>query len=243
MADHHGHFDHAPGDGDRHFGGHDSGGLGTYCARQRTGAVSAVHGGYGKRYRADRAGGLSLVAGVSFHQRHPAPGLGYGLRLCGADGESHRRVRHRAFDSDRGRFVRLGLVGRAQRVSSMSLETPLHRVEGLGSAHSGVSHFWRERVTAAALIPLSGWFVASVVWFMGKTEAEVAGYFQHPWNALLMGLFVIVTCVHMMLGLQVVIDDYVHRPGQRIVLLLLNRAFAWIVGGLSLVARLRLAVG
>jgi succinate dehydrogenase / fumarate reductase membrane anchor subunit len=125
----------------------------------------------------------------------------------------------------------------------MSLETPLHRVEGLGSAHSGVGHFWRERVTAAALIPLSAWFVASVLWFMGKTEAEVAGYFQHPWNALLMGLFVIVTCLHMMLGLQMVIDDYVHRPGQRIFLLLLNRAFSWIVGGLSLVALLRLAVG
>ncbi len=125
----------------------------------------------------------------------------------------------------------------------MSLETPLHRVEGLGSAHSGVGHFWRERVTAAALIPLSAWLVISVLLLMGKTEAEVASFFQHPWNALLMGLFVIVSCVHMMLGLQMVIDDYVHHSGRRIVLLLLNRAFAWVVGGLSLVALLRLAVG
>jgi len=125
----------------------------------------------------------------------------------------------------------------------MSLETPLHRVQGLGSAHSGVRHFWRERVTAAALIPLSAWFVVSVMLLVGQTEGEVAAYFQHPWNALLMALFVIVACVHMMLGLQVVIDDYVHRPGQRIVLLLLNRAFTWIVGGLSLVALLRLGVG
>ncbi|MBV8801145.1 MAG: succinate dehydrogenase, hydrophobic membrane anchor protein [Alphaproteobacteria bacterium] len=125
----------------------------------------------------------------------------------------------------------------------MSLETPLHRVQGLGSAHSGVRHFWRERVTAAALIPLSVWFVASAALLGGKTEAEVAGYLQHPWNALIMGLFVIVICVHMMLGLQVVIDDYVHHPGQRIALLLLNRAFTWVVGGLSLVALARLAVG
>jgi succinate dehydrogenase / fumarate reductase membrane anchor subunit len=102
----------------------------------------------------------------------------------------------------------------------MSLETPLHRVQGLGSAHSGVTHFWRERVTAAALIPLSAWLVISVMLLAGKTEAEVAGFFQHPWNALLMGLFVIVSCVHMMLGLQVVIDDYVHHTGQRIVLLM-----------------------
>jgi len=125
----------------------------------------------------------------------------------------------------------------------MSLETPLHRVQGLGSAHSGVRHFWRERVTAGALIPLSAWFLVSLLFLVGKTEGEVAAYFQHPWNALLMGLFVIVACVHMMLGLQVVIDDYVHAPGRRIFLLLLNRAFTWIVGGLSLVALLRLAVG
>jgi succinate dehydrogenase / fumarate reductase membrane anchor subunit len=125
----------------------------------------------------------------------------------------------------------------------MSLETPLHRVQGLGSAHSGVGHFWRERVTAAALIPLSAWLVFSILRFVGTTEAEIAGFFQRPWNAMLMGLFVIVTCVHMMLGLQVVIDDYVHHPGQRIVLLLLNRAFAWVVGASSLIALLRLAVG
>lgn len=125
----------------------------------------------------------------------------------------------------------------------MSLETPLHRVQGLGSSHSGVGHFWRERVTAAALIPLSAWLVVSLLGFVGNTEAEIAAFFQRPWNAMLMGLFVIVTCVHMMLGLQVVIDDYVHHPGQRIVLLLLNRAFTWVVGASSLVALLRLAVG
>lgn len=125
----------------------------------------------------------------------------------------------------------------------MSLETPLHRVQGLGSAHSGVSHFWRERVTAAALIPLSAWFVVSVVRLVGTSEAETAAFFQHPWNAVLMGLFILLTCVHMTLGLQVAIDDYVHKAGQRIALLLLIRAFAWLVGALSLVALLRLAVG
>lgn len=125
----------------------------------------------------------------------------------------------------------------------MSLRTPLHRVQGLGSAHSGVGHFWRERVTAAALIPLSAWFVVSVMLLIGKTEAEVAAFFQHPWNGLLMGLFIIVSCVHMVLGLQVVIDDYVHHAGQRILFLLLNRAFTWLVGGLALVALARLAVG
>ncbi|HEY4112815.1 MAG TPA: succinate dehydrogenase, hydrophobic membrane anchor protein [Rhizomicrobium sp.] len=125
----------------------------------------------------------------------------------------------------------------------MSFETPLHRVQGLGSAHSGVSHFWRERVTAAALIPLSAWFVISLVRLVGTSEAETAAFFQHPWNAVLMGLFILLSCVHMTLGLQAVIDDYVHSAGQRIALLLLNRAFAWLIGALSLVSLLRLAVG
>lgn len=124
----------------------------------------------------------------------------------------------------------------------MSLETPLHRVQGLGSAHAGVTHFWRERVTAVALIPLSVWFVVSVLRLIGTSEAEVAGFFQRPWNAVFMGLFVFLTCIHMTLGLQVVIDDYVHHPGHKIVLLLVNRAFAWLVGAISLVALLRIVI-
>ena len=124
----------------------------------------------------------------------------------------------------------------------MSLETPLHRVQGLGSAHAGVTHFWRERVKAGALIPLSAWFVVSVLRLVGTSEAEVAGFFQRPWNAVFMGLFILLTCIHMSLGLQVVIDDYIHRPGQRILLLLLNRAFSWLVAAISLVALLRIVI-
>jgi succinate dehydrogenase / fumarate reductase, membrane anchor subunit len=124
----------------------------------------------------------------------------------------------------------------------MSLETPLHRVQGLGPAHSGVGHFWTQRVTAVALIPLSVWLVIAVLGLVGTTEAEVAGFFQRPWNAILMGLFVVVACIHMSLGLQVVIDDYVHSPGRRIFLLLLNRAFAWVIAAACLIALLRIAI-
>jgi succinate dehydrogenase / fumarate reductase membrane anchor subunit len=122
----------------------------------------------------------------------------------------------------------------------MSLQSPLHKVEGLGSAHSGLTHFWRERVTAAALIPLSVWLVASGLGLVGATEAEVAGFLQRPWNAVLMGLFVVLTCIHMSLGVQAVIDDYIHSEGQKIALLLLNRAFVWLLGAVSLVAILRI---
>ncbi len=124
----------------------------------------------------------------------------------------------------------------------MSLETPLHRVQGLGSAHSGLTHFWRERVSAVALIPLSVWFVVSVLLLIGKSEPEVADYIRAPWNAVFMAFFVILTCMHMSLGIQVVIDDYVYRPGQKIVLLLLNRAFAWLIAAISLVSILRLVI-
>jgi succinate dehydrogenase / fumarate reductase membrane anchor subunit len=84
--------------------------------------------------------------------------------------------------------------------------------------------------------------VISVLRLIGTSEAEVAGFFQRPWNAVFMGLFVLLSCIHMSLGIQVVIDDYVHHPGRRIFLLLLNRAFAWLVAAISLVALLRIVI-
>src|SRR5664279_1933228 len=103
----------------------------------------------------------------------------------------------------------------------MSLETPLHKVEGLGSSHSGVTHFWRQRVTAAALVPLSIWFIVSVLGLVGANSANAAAFLQHPLNAILMAAFVTITLYHMTLGLQVVIDDYVYVNWQKLSLMLL----------------------
>jgi succinate dehydrogenase / fumarate reductase membrane anchor subunit len=122
----------------------------------------------------------------------------------------------------------------------MTMETPLHRVQGLGAAHSGTQHFWRERVTALALIPLSIWFGFSALALIGAKEVDVLTYFQHPWNAGLMGMFVVIMLIHQMIGLQSVIDDYVHQPGLKLACLLLNRAFAWIVGVACLISLLRI---
>jgi succinate dehydrogenase / fumarate reductase membrane anchor subunit len=122
----------------------------------------------------------------------------------------------------------------------MSLETPLHRVQGLGAAHSGTQHFWRQRVTAIALVPLSIWFGFSALGLIGAKEVAVLTYFQHPWNAGLMGLFVVIMLVHMMIGIQSVIDDYVHQPGLKLMWLLLNRAFAVLVGVACLISLLRI---
>lgn len=122
----------------------------------------------------------------------------------------------------------------------MTMETPLHRVQGLGAAHSGTQHFWRERVTAIALVPLSIWFGFSALALIGAKEVDVLTYFQHPWNAGLMGMFVVIMLIHQMIGIQSVIDDYVHQPGLKLVWLLLNRAFAIIVGVACLISLLRI---
>jgi succinate dehydrogenase / fumarate reductase membrane anchor subunit len=123
----------------------------------------------------------------------------------------------------------------------MSLETPLHKVQGMGSSHSGVSHFWRQRVTAAALIPLSIWFGVSVLGLIGAHEAATLAFLSQPLNAILMAFFVVILLFHMALGLQVVIDDYVHSNGQKLVLMLLMRGFSIAVGATAIFALLRIA--
>lgn len=123
----------------------------------------------------------------------------------------------------------------------MSLETPLHKVRGMGSAHSGVGHFWRQRVTAAALIPLAIWFAISVLGLIGAHEAATLTFLSQPLNAILMAAFIVILLFHMALGLQVVIDDYVRRDGQKLFLMLLMRGFTIGVGAASIFALLRIA--
>ena len=122
------------------------------------------------------------------------------------------------------------------------LDTPLHKVQGLGSAHSGVKHFWRTGVTSAALIPLTIWFAYAVLRLAGGTMIDTLTFFQHPLNAVLMAVFILITLYHSALGLQMVIDDYVPAPGARIALLLLSRAFALAVGATCIVALLRIVI-
>jgi len=122
------------------------------------------------------------------------------------------------------------------------LDTPLHRVQGLGSAHSGVTHFWRQRVTAAALIPLSIWFGYSVLRLVGGDMSDTLAFFQHPLNAVLMAVFMVIALYHMVLGLQMIIDDYVPSPGGKIALLLLSRAGALAIGATCVIALLRIVI-
>jgi succinate dehydrogenase / fumarate reductase membrane anchor subunit len=92
-----------------------------------------------------------------------------------------------------------------------SAETPLHKVRGMGSAHSGTGHFWHERVTSVALIPLSLWFGYVMLGLAGTSEVTALQFLAHPWNAILMGAFVAFSLWHAYLGLQVVVDDYIRH--------------------------------
>jgi succinate dehydrogenase / fumarate reductase membrane anchor subunit len=124
----------------------------------------------------------------------------------------------------------------------MSARTPLGRIEGLGAAHRGTEHFTSQRVTAIALVPLSIWFAVSAFALIGAERSQAAAFLAEPVNAVLMALFIIAALMHMALGLQMVIEDYVAREGCKIALLLLNKFFAWVVGAASIYALLRIAL-
>lgn len=111
----------------------------------------------------------------------------------------------------------------------------------MGSAHSGVTHFWRQRVTAAALIPLAVWFGISLLGLVGAREASTLAFLSQPLNAILMAAFVVILLYHMVLGLQVVIDDYIQSNGQKVFFMLLMRGFALAAGATSIFALLRIA--
>jgi succinate dehydrogenase / fumarate reductase membrane anchor subunit len=122
-----------------------------------------------------------------------------------------------------------------------SLQTPLHKVEGMGPSHSGTGHFWHERVTAVALIPLSLWFLYVMLGLAGTSEVTALQYLAHPLNAILMAAFIVFSLYHAALGLQVVIDDYVHTAGGKIVLLLVVRFSVIAIGSTCLFAIVRIA--
>lgn len=121
-------------------------------------------------------------------------------------------------------------------------QTPLHRVEDMGSAHTGTSHFWRERITALALVPLSLWFVYVTLGMVGASVVVPAQFFQHPWNGALMAAFISFSLYHAALGLQVVIEDYVHTAGAKIFSLLAIRGALLACWTVSIFAVLRITV-
>jgi succinate dehydrogenase / fumarate reductase, membrane anchor subunit len=125
----------------------------------------------------------------------------------------------------------------------MSMRTPLRQVRGLGSAKSGTEHFWHQRLTAMANIPLSIGFVVVVASLMGRNHAAVVQILGSPFVAVLMLLFILSATLHMRIGMQVIIEDYVHDDFAKFTLLIANTFFAVVVALTSAFAILKLSFG
>ena len=128
-------------------------------------------------------------------------------------------------------------------MSDDRLRSPLGRALGLGSAKEGVEHWWVQRMTALALVPLTLWFVAALVAHLGADHASAVAWLRSPVPAVAMILLVVATFVHMALGLQVVIEDYVHHEAAKLASLVLVRLACWVLGAAALFAVLRVAFG
>lgn len=125
----------------------------------------------------------------------------------------------------------------------MSYRTPLSRVTGLGSAKEGTGHFWLQRMTAVANIPLTLFFVWLVISLIGADRAQMLAMFANPIVAALTILMVLSAAIHMKLGVQVVIEDYVHNEGLKIALVLANTFFSYGVAAIAVVSLLKLSFG
>lgn len=125
----------------------------------------------------------------------------------------------------------------------MSLRTPLGRARGLGSAKSGTQHWWAQRLTAIALVPLTIWFVIAMISATGSDHAAALTFIGNPVTAVLMILLIVATFHHAQLGLQVVIEDYVHSKPTEITLLLLVKGASIVLALAAIFAVLSIAFG
>lgn len=124
-----------------------------------------------------------------------------------------------------------------------SIRTPLGRVRHLGSAHHGTSHFWRQRLTSVANVPLSIAAIVIVMSILGRNHAAVVQILGSSLVAITLLLFVVSSVYHMWLGMQVIIEDYVHDEVAKLVTLMLNTFFSCAVGLAAVFAILKLSFG
>jgi len=125
----------------------------------------------------------------------------------------------------------------------MSWRSPLGRVRGLGSAKEGVSHWWQQRLTSIALVPLGCWFIVSMLSLPALDHATLVAWMSGTWTTLLLLLFVLTSTRHSQLGVQVVIEDYVHDEGLKALALTLSSFVHVLLGAAGTLAILRVMLG
>lgn len=125
----------------------------------------------------------------------------------------------------------------------MSMRTPLKTARNLGSAKEGADHFWKQRVTAVANLVLSVFLVALLVSLVGADHATVKSTLASPLVALPLILLALSGAIHMKLGMQTIIEDYVHGEGAKLGLVMLNVFFSILVGAASVFAVLKMSFG
>ncbi|MBR0557048.1 succinate dehydrogenase, hydrophobic membrane anchor protein [Ciceribacter sp. L1K23] len=123
------------------------------------------------------------------------------------------------------------------------MKTALGRVLGLGSAKSGTDEFVKDRIRSVFLLALTPYMVGVGVWLAGRPYADVVTGLSSPFVSLPLGLFIIMGILHMRLGMQTIIEDYIHGAGWKFALTILNTAFCVGLGVATLFAVLRLALG
>jgi succinate dehydrogenase / fumarate reductase membrane anchor subunit len=129
----------------------------------------------------------------------------------------------------------------AEPLTRSRMRSPLGRAIGLGSAKEGVEHWWAQRITALALVPLTLWFVVSVIALAGADRAVFVDWVRHPVPAVLLVLLLIATFYHSALGLQVVIEDYVENEALRFGLIIIMKLASIVLAVLGIFAVLKLS--
>ncbi len=125
--------------------------------------------------------------------------------------------------------------------SNSTMRTSISKVRGLGSAKSGTDHFFKQRMTALANVPLAIAFIIILTMLLGVSHATFVGAMRNPLVSLLLLLFVVSGVIHMKLGMQVIIEDYVHEEGPKIAMLIANTFFAIVIGAACSFAILKMA--
>lgn len=127
--------------------------------------------------------------------------------------------------------------------TSSGLRTALARARGLGSARQGAHHWWMQRLTSAALVPLTVWFVVSVVALAGADYEAVRAWLAQPWSAVLMILLIVATFHHAAAGMQVIYEDYIGTKWLRLIVDLSTKAACFLLGAYGVVSVLKIAFG